>query len=112
MGLKAGLFAGEVLGLDGFRTRAVVETEPFPPFSCVVDGVQVATGCTMGKGSIELRRGNSLLVTFMKDGERLRLCLKDDVLENLKSVSSLEESERMALALLDKPVQELFDIQR
>lgn len=108
LGLKAGLCANEVLGKHYFETRAIVETEPVPPLSCFADGVQLATGCTMGKGNIELRKGDSLSVTFMKEGKELRLCLRDDILESLKSLSSMEQSKEVALTLIDKPIQMLF----
>lgn len=111
LGLKAGLFANETLGRDYFKTRAIVETEPIPPCSCFLDGVQFVTGCTMGKGNIELRRGRSLKAIFMKDNEKLQLSLKEDILKSLKGIS-LEESENTALRLSKKSVGELFDIIR
>ncbi|MCW4020684.1 MAG: formylmethanofuran dehydrogenase subunit E family protein [Candidatus Bathyarchaeota archaeon] len=111
LGLKAGLFANKVLGKDHFKTRAVVETEPFPPCSCVVDGVQIATGCTLGKGNIELKKGDFLSVTFIKGNEKIKLCLKEDVLKRLRRSSSMEEAKRTALTLVDQPVHELFDIE-
>jgi len=112
LGLKAGLFANEVLGKDYFGTKALVETELIPPFSCFVDGVQVATGCTMGKGNIELKKGDSISVTFTKDCQRLKLSLKSDVLETLRGISSKAESEKMALTLVNRPVQDLFNIEK
>jgi len=111
LGLKAGLYANEFLGKDYFATRAVVETELVPPGSCFVDGVQLATGCTMGKGNIELRQGGSLSVTFMKKGKEIRLWLRDDVLERLKRISSKARSREAALALVDQPIQELFHVE-
>lgn len=111
LGLKAGLYANEVLGKDSFGTHAVVETELVPPASCFVDGVQLATGCTMGKGNIELRRGGSLTVTFMNKGKEITLLLRDDVLERLKGISSKGRSKEAALALVDQPIQELFYVE-
>jgi len=105
------LFANEILGKDHFRTRAIVESKLSPPFSCFVDGVQVTTGCTMGKGNIKLKKGSALSVTFMKESERLRLSLRNDVLTTLKEVSTKEDSEKTALALASKPIQELFQIE-
>ena len=111
LGLKAGLYANEVLGKDYFETRAIVEAEPVPPVSCFVDGVQLATGCTMGKGNIELRKGDSLSVTFMKKGKGLRLCLRDDILESLRRLSSMEQSKEVAMTLVDRPIQTFFKIE-
>jgi len=110
LGLKAGLFANEVLGKDYFKTRAIIETDLNPPCSCFVDGVQFATGCTMGKGNIELKKGRSLSVIFIKDDKKLKLTLKDDILESLKKTSSKKESKKTALSLSKKFIRELFDI--
>jgi len=110
LGLKAGLFANEALGKDYFKTRAIVETKPDPPCLCFVDGIQFVTGCTMGKGNIELKKGSSLSVTFIKDDKKIKLSLKDDILESLKKISSKRESEKTALNLTKKLIRELFDI--
>jgi len=111
LGLRAGLVANEVLGRTLSETYVIVETEPFPPFSCIVDGIQIATGCTMGKGKIELRKGSSVSITFLQKERRLRIFLKNGVLETLKGVSSMEEGKQMALTFVEKPVQELFEIE-
>lgn len=110
LGLKAGLFANEVLGRDSFKTKAIIETEPTPPCSCFVDGVQFATGCTMGKGNIKLKQSNALSVHFIKGDKSLTLCLKNDILASLEKGSSIEELEETALSLSKKPISELFDI--
>ena len=109
LGVKAGLFANETLGKDYFKTRTIVETELAPPCSCFADGVQFVTGCTMGKGKIELRDGCALSVLFLKDDKKLKLSLKGEVLESLKRISSKKESEKMALNLSKKPIREIFD---
>jgi formylmethanofuran dehydrogenase subunit E len=111
LGLKAGLLANEILGKHHFETSVVVETQPFPPCSCFVDGVQVATGCTMGKGNIRLEKGDLLMATFKKGNHRLRLKLKSDILKDLLKVSSKKESMEAALKLVGVPAQALFDVE-
>ncbi|MEM1583045.1 MAG: formylmethanofuran dehydrogenase subunit E family protein [Candidatus Bathyarchaeia archaeon] len=110
LGLKAGLFANKVLGKDYFRMRAIVETKPNPPYSCFMDGIQVATGCTMGKGNIIAKNGESISVTFIKDGKILKMRLKESILEDFKAMSSEGDSERKALETMRRSVSELFDI--
>ncbi len=55
MGLRAGLTAMEKLGVskapDG-QLMAIVELDENHCATCFADGVQVATGCTYGKGNI------------------------------------------------------------
>ncbi len=104
------MFANEVFGKDCFETRAVVETEPFPPCSCVVDGIQVVTGCTMGKGNMELRKGDSLAIIFSNSDKKIELKLKSGLMERLRQVSSTEEQEKTAISLSREPVQNLFEV--
>lgn len=112
LGLKAGLLANSLLGKDCFKTTAIVATDPSPPNSCFVDGVQFATGCTMGKGNIKLRRSKNTSVLFVKEGRKLELKLKENVLESVRNISSEEESRRVSLKLLESPVSELFKVEK
>ncbi len=108
LGLKAGLLANSLLGKDGFKTRAVVTTNPFPPNSCFVDGVQFVTGCTMGKGNIKLRKGELVSVRFSKEDKTLTLKLRKEILEYVSNISSEKASKQASLNLLNKSTQELF----
>lgn len=110
LGLKAGLLANKVLGKDYFKTRVMVETRLKPPYSCFIDGIQVATGCTMGKVNIEIRDGNPIYVKFVKNYRVLEMRLKKEVLEDLKGMHTEEDSRRRALEIICKPTNELFDI--
>jgi len=112
LGLKAGLFANNTLGKDCFKTYVTVETDPFPPFSCVADGIQVATGCTMGKRNIELKEGEGLSVTFTKEKERLEMHLKEEVLKDLMNLNTKEESEQKAISLINRSIHELFEVKK
>lgn len=110
LGLKAGLFANKVLGKDPFKTKAIVETKLKPPYSCFVDGIQVATGCTMGKGNIEVKDGESISIKFAKDSSVLEMRVKREVLKSLEDMHSREDAERKAFEVMLKPISELFDI--
>jgi len=90
LGLKAGLYAVEVLGRDPFKMKAVVGTEPRPPRSCFVDGVQITTGCTMGKRNITLKEGGGLSVLFSKEELRLFLKVKDLLKRSVQSLFEVE----------------------
>jgi formylmethanofuran dehydrogenase subunit E len=109
LGLKAGLFANDVLGKDYFKTMVIVETEPTPPCSCFLDGIQFVTGCTMGKGNIKLRRGNTLRAIFIKDKRKLRLRLRGDILKNIKGINNTSEEKTLELA--KESAEELFEIE-
>ena len=111
LALKAGLFANNVLGKDCFRVYVAIETEPHPPLSCIVDGIQVATGCTLGKRNIELRNRKGPSIAFTKEKKRLKIILKDKVLSDLKNINSKEEYEEKAKTLIKQPIHKLFNIE-
>ena len=110
LGLKAGLCANQLLGKDYFKTNVVVETEVTPPCSCFVDGVQFATGCTMGKGNIQLKEDDSLSAIFTKGDKKLELFLKDDILKKLKDGIPKSELEKIAVDFSKKDVRALFHL--
>jgi formylmethanofuran dehydrogenase subunit E len=51
-----------------------------PPMSCLADGLQAATGASLGCGTISVEHDKSSPeALFIRGDERLRLALKDDV---------------------------------
>jgi len=111
LGLKAGLFANQVLGKEPMKTNAIIETRPKPPQSCFVDGVQFSTGCTLGKGNISLIEGEGLIVTFKKDNKMLALNLRKEIIEEINSLPSDEEAwENLAKDLYQREIEKIFEI--
>ena len=63
VGLRMGRIGRRALGhYKGLR--ASVQTVPKPPMMCLVDGVQFASACTMGKGNITIEAAAEPSVTF------------------------------------------------
>jgi len=53
IGIKIGNYAKKMLNPEScFQLRAEVHCPAKPPISCIIDGVQLSTGCSMGKGNI------------------------------------------------------------
>lgn len=55
--VRMGEIAKKQLGLkDENRVglNAWIRAPPYPPFSCVIDGIQVATGCTVGNQKLKI----------------------------------------------------------
>jgi hypothetical protein len=112
LGVRAGLLANSFLGKDCFRMKAIVTTDPHPPNSCFVDGIQFVTGCTMGKRNIVLRKGKETSVLFAKEDLKLRLKVKDELLESIGKIKSEDESRRESKRLLCVPSSELFVVEK
>jgi Formylmethanofuran dehydrogenase subunit E len=64
LGYRIGRYAREYFCSDAFEMSAVVHCSGTPPQSCIVDGVQIGSGCTMGKRNIDLKASDSVLCVF------------------------------------------------
>ena len=96
MGLRASIAAMEVLGVEHIGDGslvALVEVDENHCATCFVDGVQVATGCTMGKGNIKkLHYGKwGLTLIDRKKGKAVRVVPRAEAMQKNK------ETEFMAL---------------
>ena len=71
------------------------------PQSCLIDGLQISTGCTYGKGNIVKYNGKVIRVSFLNcDSERsLSLILSGELVKKLKSAATHVLSEKLARQL-------------
>ncbi|WDN87430.1 formylmethanofuran dehydrogenase subunit E [Desulfosarcina sp. BuS5] len=86
MGLKAGLAAMKVLGVEHAKDKELFvesETGKGHAAGCFLDGIMVATGCTYGKSNIKKRYYNKMAFTLidLKTGLAVRVSLKPDFFE-------------------------------
>ena len=111
LGLRAGLYANQMLGKDPMETEALIKTKTTPPQSCFADGVQLSTGCTFGKRNISLEEGEGLFVTFKKNSQKFALKLKEEIIEEMNSLPSEEKAwEDLARDLYKREINEIFEI--
>ena len=86
MGLRAGIAALEALGVprakDG-QLVALVEIDSDHCATCYADGIQMATGCTFGKGNIQkLGYGKfALTVVDRKTGRSVRVVTRPETIK-------------------------------
>ncbi len=71
LGYRIGKFARENFCSDPFRMKAEVHCAGAPPESCLADGVQLGSGCTLGKRNIEIVVSKEIRCEFFADGKRL-----------------------------------------
>jgi len=85
LGLRLGGIANEALGRDPMEMRASVAVLPRPPRSCVVDGIQYSTGCTMGKGNIVIKPSPAeVAVTFHMGQKSVEIKVKQAFLDQME----------------------------
>ncbi|MBU6998554.1 MAG: formylmethanofuran dehydrogenase subunit E family protein [Theionarchaea archaeon] len=109
LGLRMGLLATTLLKKSHFELQAEIHTPGNPPHSCLVDGIQLATGCTMGKGNITLAEDEEMYGIFSTDAESVKLSMKKEVLSSIPHAAR-EELEPFARALFTRKDEELFDV--
>jgi len=56
---------------DPFRMKAEVRCSGAPPQSCLADGVQLGSGCTLGKRNIEIIPSPEISCLFAADGKQV-----------------------------------------
>lgn len=115
IGVRIGLLAKRTLKTNGFRDLSVtVNTGNKTPLSCVVDGIQVATGCTLGKGNITVTDLNELSAAFHAKHKAILVKMKAEVFQNLKAEllhGDPEKMEETARKISSIPDAKLFSIE-
>jgi formylmethanofuran dehydrogenase subunit E len=77
LGLKLGEFAlSSLKARKHFGIKVTVHCPPQPPPSCMVDGLQITTGATYGKGNIKLVPSEEIIVQFVNADTGGRLTLR------------------------------------
>jgi pyrimidine-specific ribonucleoside hydrolase len=85
IGAKMGIRAREILGAGVDELRVISRTGFEPPISCMTDGLQVATGASLGRGMIEVESGNpEPAAVFVQGSRRLTLRLRDETAERIR----------------------------
>jgi formylmethanofuran dehydrogenase subunit E len=91
LGLRMGLLALRLLGSPGFTgITAEAHTGTEPPISCLVDGIQIATGCTPGKGNLRVLPGGRPEAVFIANGRTLRVALREEWLGKVLASGAAE----------------------
>jgi formylmethanofuran dehydrogenase subunit E len=114
VGLRMGQVANEHLGRAPMDMKAVVWVEAKPPRSCVVDGIQYATGCTMGKASITIEADASRVAArFTAKTGTVNVGLKDGFLARIEEdLKGAEEKAIIdyAFKIMDTAPEEMFEV--
>ncbi len=104
--LVLGILAGS-LALSKLKTKKYFGLEVKvwganrKPKSCIIDGLQLSTGATYGKGNINKFDGSLMRIQFHNKltGRSLELELKENLLERLHCLKGHKDSEEFAKEL-------------
>jgi len=112
VGLRMGLYALKHLDCKGwFDVSCKVTLRWRPPDSCVIDGIQISTGCTMGKRNIEVVEGNGISATFTSRSGSVTLTLRKEVINKVRRGLEDEEATCETMGWLGgAAAKELFEV--
>ena len=106
LGMKMGLLAKNKLDATPFEIKAEIHTERKTPRSCILDGIQFTSGCTLGKGNIDVIESDEIFGIFFKGESKFVIRIRKDILDTLKNISDMEKYARI---LFEKRDEELFE---
>jgi len=109
VGLKMGEALTKELGDTPFSFSIVSYTGSEPPISCIIDGLQLSTPCTVGNGGILIRPEGRAKVEGRMDKRRILLSLREKITWEIKTNCIPENEEELALRIWKMTPEELFD---
>ena len=119
LGVRIGLIGVRELGAkeNEEKLRVTVMSKFSVPFSCVIDGVQMATKCTIGNKKLEVKNSSGVAAKFqLPNTQCVSVAVNPAALSKLKKdlpeyVSS-EELSGLAQLVASMPEEELFIVAR
>jgi formylmethanofuran dehydrogenase subunit E len=120
IGLRMGQTALDVLdarGWFGIRCRAKLRWRP--PDSCILDGIQMSTGCTTGKHNLDIVERDGVAAEFVTSEKSVLITVKRKILEEIRDELAEDEHdedhgdepEELINRLKAMPSDELFIIE-
>ena len=113
LGYRMGRIAIEKLGSTGhFGLHAEVHSILKPPRSCLIDGVQLGSGCTLGKRNIEVTDydGPPYLVIETENGGSVEIRLLEHIPSMIGRLIDNEGVEAAGTRMFDEDPEGLFEI--
>jgi formylmethanofuran dehydrogenase subunit E len=114
LGYRMGLIANQKLGDGPFEKNTIVWTDTEPPLSCLVDGIQISSGCTLGKGSIKIQKDiDNLKAEFSnKKGEKILIMIKSAIRKEIDENVTEENIKLYSEDFIQRSDSELFKIKK
>jgi len=113
LGLRSGdLALKKTKARKHFGIKVLVRGANKKPKSCLVDGLQLSTGATYGKGNIKKLEGRSIkiLVHNLDNNKEIEISLKQSLQNDLDALKSHKDSEIFARKLLKTNYSDLFNL--
>jgi formylmethanofuran dehydrogenase subunit E len=113
LGYRMGMLARRILESPGYFDMTVAVESPLqPPPSCLIDGIQLGSGCTTGKRSLTVEEGTIGRATFQtKAGSTVRIALRPEVPDRVGRCIEEMGVDEAGRKFLECPEEELFVVE-
>ncbi|HID96106.1 MAG TPA: CooT family nickel-binding protein [Candidatus Latescibacteria bacterium] len=110
LGLRMGEAISGRMGDRPFAYTITVFTGPKPPLSCLVDGLQLSTPCTVGNGGIRIEEGGELRAVAEGKGRRVKVRVRDEIRARIDREFDPAHEEVLPLEFWAMPEEVLFEV--
>ncbi len=116
IGVRMGLIGLDRLNMPKDNSLRVTASLPLRvPFSCIIDGLQITTKCTVGNRKLSINDYKKIQAEFVmkNDGQKIVVSLNQSALEKLKQKllrknTKQDEIQELAWEIAKIPEEELF----
>ena len=116
VGVRMGKTAKKVLGVKGNdKLQAEVTVPLLTPFSCVLDGIQATTNCTIGNQKLRIKNSKKeIAVNFTLDSTKaIKMSVKPEIVQKLMNrISEGASNEELAREIAQIAENLLFTIEK
>ena len=116
IGVRMGKTAKKALNIKGNSKLQAEATVPLlTPFSCVLDGIQAITNCTIGNQKLRVKNSKrEIAVSFTLDSAKaINISVKPEIVKTLMNkISEGTSSEELAREIARMPEDQLFTIEK
>lgn len=112
IGYQAGLYAMKLLKPETIMDLACeIEVLPKKPFTCIIDGIQASSCCTIGKGNLIVNSSDSMLALIKFENRRTKEFVKLKVKKKIwERALSAQDLSKEASTLCKLKPEELFEV--
>jgi formylmethanofuran dehydrogenase subunit E len=113
IGVRMGKMAQKILDIEkDDELRSYAKIPVLTPFSCILDGIQATTGCTIGNQRLKIENSKEIAVRFELD-RAVSIFVKREAVENLMDkISEGTPNEELAWEIAHMPENQLFSVEK
>ena len=119
IGVRMGTLAKKILNVnagEGSKLRVTAWLPLLTPFSCIIDGIQATTQCTIGNQKLKIENSQTKIIVYFEQKnshKALRIHVNPKIIKELKGrYSEGASNEELAREIASIPESQLFVIEK